>query len=351
VRTAGRILVVDDIADNRRLLSVLFKRRGFDVIEAENGRDALSLIACDDFDLALLDISMPDMDGIELLKSIRSRHSPAHLPVIMVTARTETDDLMVAFKFGASDYVTKPVNLPVLVARAENQLTRKRSEERLQQALSDIASLNVELRGECARRAEAEARALDLAYHDALTGLANRLRFREVLAAALTKVSDSAGPLGLLCLDLDGFKPVNDRLGHPAGDDLLRAVADRLRGCVWDTDIVSRLGGDEFAIVLPSMKSPADATALAERVLDVISTPFTIEAHQVKVGCSAGIALAFSPDVDPDRFFREADAALYSAKTDGRGTWRVSPEFMVNGSYGAPARGQLSHSLPSQEFG
>jgi diguanylate cyclase (GGDEF)-like protein len=319
-------LVVDDVADNRGILSRSFKRRGFDIVEAESGRAALALIASHEFDLAFLDISMPEMDGIELLRRIRAGHPPSRLPVIMVTARTETNDMIVAFNLGANDYVTKPLNLPVLVARAESQLARKRAEERLQQALGDIASLNFELRQECARRAEAEARALDLAGHDALTGLWNRMRFDEQLGVALAGLRETPGLVTLLSLDLDGFKAVNDRFGHHVGDELLKAVADRLRGCVRDPDGVGRLGGDEFAIVLPSTKSAADAIALADRVIDVISMPFAIGDHNVGVGCSVGIALASTPDTDLNLLFQNADAALYSAKASGRGTWRLDSD-------------------------
>jgi len=133
------------------------------------------------------------------------------------------------------------------VARAESQLARKRADEQHQQALSNIAALNFELRQECARRAEAQARALDLAYHDVLTGLYNRIGFGEKLAVALAATDRRANRLSILCLDLDGFKPVNDSLGHQAGDALLKAVADRLRGCLHDADCVGRIGGDEFA--------------------------------------------------------------------------------------------------------
>jgi diguanylate cyclase (GGDEF)-like protein len=232
---------------------------------------------------------------------------------------------MVAFKLGASDYVTKPVNLPVLVARAESQLARKRADEQLQQALSDIAALNFDLRQECTRRAEAEARALDLAYHDALTGLYNRIGFGNKLTVALNRREKGAGPLALLCLDLDGFKPVNDRLGHQAGDELLKAVADRLRGCVRDVDCVGRIGGDEFAILLTVVKSRADVIAVAERLIDILSMPFTVEHQEVEIGCSVGITFASTSEVDASLLFRSADAALYSAKEAGRGTWRIAP--------------------------
>jgi diguanylate cyclase (GGDEF)-like protein len=242
----------------------------------------------------------------------------------MVTGKAETDDMMAAFSLGANDYVTKPVDLRVLRARAATQIERKRGDEQLRKALQEIGNLNHELRMECARRAEAEACALDLAYHDAVTGLCNRIRFSQELTAGIAALVEGRDQLALLCLGLDGFKQVNDTLGHQVGDELLMAVADRLRGCVRDSDTVARLGGDEFAIIVPCMKDQVAAAELANRVIEVLRLPFWMREKEANVGCSIGIAFATSARVDPDLLFREADQALYSAKADGRGTWRVA---------------------------
>ena len=126
-----RLLIVDDIADNRIILARRLVRRGFEVVEAPGGRAALELIAKQPFDLVLLDIMMPDMDGIEVLKTIRESHSPSTLPVIMVTANGQSADTVTALTLGANDYVTKPVDFPVALARIEAQVARKRAEEAL----------------------------------------------------------------------------------------------------------------------------------------------------------------------------------------------------------------------------
>lgn len=160
-----------------------------------------------------------------------------------------------------------------------------------------------------------------LARHDLLTGLPNRGVLREQLEQALAG-SRRGEPLALLCLDLDRFKPVNDTFGHAAGDALLRQVALRLRECVREVDVVARLGGDEFAVVQRGGEQPAGSTHLAQRIIDVLARPFEVEGHVVHIGTSVGIALAPHDGHDPETLQRNADLALYGAKSDGRGTLR-----------------------------
>jgi diguanylate cyclase (GGDEF)-like protein len=164
------------------------------------------------------------------------------------------------------------------------------------------------------RRAQAEIE--HMARHDALTGLANRVLFRERLTELL-----QAGDrdLAVMCLDLDRFKPVNDALGHPAGDQLLRDAAQRLVGCAREGDVVARLGGDEFAVIQVNGSNPAAASVLADRLLRAIGAPFDIGGQQVMVGTSIGIALAPADSSSPDELLKKADLALYDAKTRGRG--------------------------------
>jgi diguanylate cyclase (GGDEF)-like protein len=171
------------------------------------------------------------------------------------------------------------------------------------------------------RQHEAEARIAHMALHDPLTDLPNRVLFRQRLEEALHRVPRGEA-CAVLCLDLDQFKGVNDTLGHPVGDALLKAVTDRLRRIIRQTDTVARLGGDEFAIVQSSVNHPADATALATRVLRELSTPFQVAGHQVVIGTSIGIAVAPEDGTDPDVLLKSADIALYRAKSDGRNRHR-----------------------------
>ena len=170
-------------------------------------------------------------------------------------------------------------------------------------------------------RHRAEKQAVFLARHDALTRLPNRALFHERVEQALAQVGRGA-QAAVLCLDLDRFKAVNDTLGHPIGDRLLQAVADRLQACVREVDTVARLGGDEFAVLQVGLDTPADAELLARRLVDVLSEPYDLDGHHVVIGTSVGVALAPNDGTHPDALLKNADMALYRAKLEGRGTHR-----------------------------
>ncbi len=341
-----RLLIVDDISDNRTILTRRFQRRGFDVVEAECGLTAIELIDKESFDLVLLDVMMPGMDGIETLKRIRSRNSASELPVIMVTAKSESTNIVDALELGANDYVTKPVDFAVALARVNTQISRKRAvervalaneelrkvneglERRVEERTSRLIDANQRLKVEIADREESQARSQYLAYHDSLTGLGNRLLFKEQLEEALKDVSVASHPLAVLFLDLDGFKAVNDTLGHSIGDLLLKSVATKLRDILPRTDRIARLGGDEFAILQISAAQPGSSIALAEKIIEVVGQPNSIDGHDVTVGASVGIAVARPGDINTENFLKSADLAMYSAKSDGRGTYRMfDPEM------------------------
>ncbi len=163
----------------------------------------------------------------------------------------------------------------------------------------------------------AEERIKYMAHHDALTGLPNRTLLREQLDYHLSSVKRGA-TLAILCLDLDYFKQVNDTLGHPIGDVLLCAVGKRLSECIRDSDFVARLGGDEFAIIQTDVEQPTSASALAQRLVDTMATPFDADGHEIIIGTSVGISIAPNDSMDPDILLKSADMALYRAKEHGR---------------------------------
>ena len=167
----------------------------------------------------------------------------------------------------------------------------------------------------------AHAQIAHMARHDALTGLPNRVLMREWLEHELKRVR-RGDILAVLCFGLDHFKSVNDALGHPIGDALLESVADRLRSCARDIDMVVRLGGDEFAVIMTQLGQPDDAVVLARRVRETINKPFWVEGHQVVVDITCGISVAPTDGTDPDLLLKNADMALYNAKSDGRGSYR-----------------------------
>ena len=170
-------------------------------------------------------------------------------------------------------------------------------------------------------RRRAEERIAHMAGHDALTDLPNRMLLRERLDHELKRVKRGEN-LAVLCLDLDHFKSVNDTLGHPIGDELLKLVADRLRGCTREPDTIARLGGDEFAIIMTQMLKPGDAAALSRRIRKSIIKPYQVDGHQIITDISIGISIAPIDGVEPDQLLKNADMALYGAKGDGRGMYR-----------------------------
>ena len=170
-------------------------------------------------------------------------------------------------------------------------------------------------------RRQADARIAYMARHDVLTGLPNRAMFGERIEEALAHLG-RGGMFAVLCLDLDRFKEVNDTLGHPVGDELLKAVGNRLSACLREVDTVARLGGDEFAIILAGVTYPEEATILARRIVDVVSNPYELDGQQVAVGVSIGICLAPGDGTSCDKLLKNADVALYRAKADGRGRGR-----------------------------
>ena len=160
-----------------------------------------------------------------------------------------------------------------------------------------------------------------LAHHDALTDLPNRVLLRERLTESLANIPVGRS-VGMLCLDLDNFKEINDSLGHPVGDALLKQVAERLRSCVRDIDTVARMGGDEFTIVQGEADQPDAAALLASSLITRLSEPYDIEGQHLRIGTSIGVALAPHDGLEADHLLRAADMALYRAKAEGRGVYR-----------------------------
>jgi diguanylate cyclase (GGDEF)-like protein len=189
-----------------------------------------------------------------------------------------------------------------------------------------------------------------MAHHDSLTDLANRVLLNERLEQALGRI-DREGMLAVHHLDLDQFKAVNDTFGHPAGDKLLKIVADRLRGLVRESDTIARMGGDEFVIVQVPIAEPAEATSLAQRIIRLMSEPYDLDGHQAVIGASIGIAVGPNDGLSPDKLLRNADLALYRAKGDGRGTFRFFEPAMDQQMQTRRIMEQdLRKALPAGEF-
>jgi diguanylate cyclase (GGDEF)-like protein len=340
------LLIVDDIAENRTILTRRFGRNGFQTVEAENGQQALDLIDAAPFELVLLDVMMPGMNGVEVLKRIRQKHDPMQLPVIMVTAKSDGSDVAEALEAGANDYITKPVDFAAALARVKTQLDRKKARQELDQAndalrklneslerriterTAELQCTNEELKNEIVERKRSQAEIHYLAHHDSLTGLGNRILLREQLNLALSRPMHGGEALAVLFIDLDGFKSINDTLGHQTGDNLLRCVAKRLQENIREVDRVARLGGDEFAVIQMESEQPKGASLLASRLIELIARPYQIDGHQLVIGASIGVAVASEEKNNLDDLLKSADLAMYRAKADGRGTYRFFEPHM-----------------------
>jgi diguanylate cyclase (GGDEF)-like protein/PAS domain S-box-containing protein len=199
-------------------------------------------------------------------------------------------------------------------------------------------------------RRQAEARIAHMAHHDVLTGLANRVLLRERLEAELLRVQRGQH-LAILYVDLDHFKNVNDTMGHSVGDALLKSVAERMRGCIRETDTIARLGGDEFAILQTGFEGPPDSSHLAQRIRDAVTAPHHFDGQQILTDVSIGISLAPTDGNDADQLLARADMAMYAAKCDGRGTFRYfEAEMNARAKARTALESDLRHAIANNEF-
>ncbi|WP_157138857.1 putative bifunctional diguanylate cyclase/phosphodiesterase, partial [Asticcacaulis biprosthecium] len=423
---SGTILVVDDNPVNLGLVADHLELRGYQVVVALGGNEALERVAFARPDLVLLDVMMPDIDGFETCRRLKAQADYKDIPVIFMTALTDVDSKVAGFAAGGVDYVSKPFQIEELLARVQTHLALRRTQLELlaaEASLRDselrhrrmfetagdgilvvdcetgiVADLNdqccqmlgstlqamrglrvedipvfqgagakpivdalhgashmkwdewswqkpdgtavtVEVVGTTYRagkrmlaqctfrdvraRKEAEARVRYLAMHDALTGLPNRTLLMDRLGQAIAHARRDHSQVGLLLLDLDHFKHVNDSLGHFIGDGLLEEVARRLRSVLRESDTPARLGGDEFVIAASNLNSPADAEILARRILTALEPVCVVQGHNLRIGTSIGIAMYPGDGDNPASLLQAADTAMYQAKKKGRGTYRL----------------------------
>jgi diguanylate cyclase (GGDEF)-like protein len=300
-QTTATLLLVDDEAMNRDALSRRLARRGYTVLTAESGAAALEMVGAHRVDAVLLDVMMPGMSGLETLRRLRESRSVSDLPVIMVTAKDRTEDVVEALDLGANDYVTKPIDFPIALARIRTQVTARRA--------------------------------------DPLTGLPNRAMFMDRVDRLIASCATSpAASFAVLFLDIDRFKIVNDSLGHLAGDELLVGVARRLEQSLRATDAVSRavgehtlarLGGDEFTVLLHGVRSAAEASGVAERLLTAVARPFDIQGSEVVVSISIGLVMNDLRYQRAEDMVRDADTAMYHAKAEGKARFSVFDTSML----------------------
>lgn len=327
-----KILIVDDTPANLVALRRLLRNAGATIVEARSGNEALAACIDHEFALILLDVQMPDIDGFEVASLLSEEARTRETPIIFVTA-AYGDDLnrLKGYRHGAVDYIAKPVNDIVLLAKVRIFLDLYNGKRSMRDLLEVLGERNAQLEAEVRERKRLENLARHQAGHDALTGLPNRLLFMDRLGEAVKRLRRHHDSLSLLYIDLDGFKPINDRYGHGAGDAALRHVAQRLLQATRKTDTCARLGGDEFAVVMDGAAAE-QAQALGQKLCDALREPFAIsvsdgDSVEITLGASIGVALcpeslneaaSLSDEARIEMLIRMADQAMYQAKRGGR---------------------------------
>jgi diguanylate cyclase (GGDEF)-like protein len=336
----GNILIVDDIPDNLRVLSTSLSERGYQVRCAKNGAMALITAKKNPPDLILLDIKMPDLDGYEVCEKLKADQLTHEIPIIFLSAFDGVVDKVKAFAVGGVDYITKPFQIEEVLARIQHQLALQAAkaeisllntqlEQKVQQRTAQLEQVINKLNQEIAQHKQTQQLLLAQALHDALTGLPNRTLFMEHLQKALQRSYRNQDYLfAVLFIDLDRFKIINDSWGHAVGDQLLIAIAKILKGCSRDVDTVARLSGDEFTILLEDLQDFQDAIAIAERVLDQLTSPIHLQERKVFSGASIGIVLGSTNYQNGIELLRDADIAMYRAKALGKGRYAVFDQEM-----------------------
>jgi two-component system cell cycle response regulator len=297
------VLLVEDSAAIRALVRRMLVAGGHTVVEASGGATALAECRERQPDVMLLDVEMPEMSGWDVLAAMKADPELRDVPVVFLTGRSDTTDIVDGLRLGAHDYVRKPCQPTELLARVQAAARVKRLQDELRQRNEELDRVS---------------------RTDALTSLRNRRHVEEYLAKLVSLARRNVEPIAVLLIDIDRFKSVNDTYGHDGGDTVLREIAGRMAGRIRLEDMLGRWGGEEFLVVLPNTAAEG-AAELAERLRQVVADePCRLaggEAIQVtiSVGCAASLV------DDAGRLVRSADAAMYAAKQSGRNRVVVAP--------------------------
>ena len=295
----ARVLIVEDQEFESEKIAETMRRDNNNVIPVDSGMKAMEYASQHEFDVLIISLNLKKEDGLRLCSHLRSNERTRSVPIIMVVTEDDMDRVARGLEIGAHDYIMRPIDRNELLARARTQIRRKRFQKRLRESYEN---------------------SLEMAVRDGGTGLFNR-RYLEVhLQKKLEKSFSDGKPIGLLILDIDHFKEVNDTYGHVIGDEVLVEFAERLLDNLRGFDLVARLGGEEFIAVLPDV-SPEKAMQIGERLRrSIADKPFkcNIETGELTVTTSIGGALIEPGEYTVQAVIDRADKALYEAKNGGR---------------------------------
>lgn len=277
------ILVVDDNPQNLQVIGNILKEHGYRIAVAQNGRQAIEYVEKKNPDLILLDMMMPEMDGIETCQAIKGNEKTVDIPIIFITALTDSWNKLRAFEVGAADYITKPFMKEEVMARVKVHLGLKKAIERLQK----------------------------MAVTDEMTGVFNRRYAYEILPREMNVTKRNNTSFTLCFVDVDNLKTVNDTYGHEEGDQLINEVVNSFTGAIRKSDYIFRMGGDEFLLLFPGTKIE-DAKILVQRIHDKTNMK---EICGMPVDFSFGFS-KFGPndDINSEELIKNADDAMYEQK-------------------------------------
>lgn len=302
----SKILVVDDIQLNRKLQKTYLEAAGYEVVLAEDGIQALKKVEDESPDLILLDIMMPKMNGFQVCRRIKNEERLRFIPVIMVTALNEIEDKIKGIDAGADDFICKPFNKLELLARVKSLLRIKHLHDALEFKIKELEAVQETLR--------------QLAVTDGLTELYNYRFFKEQLNQEVARAERHELNVSIAMIDIDYFKHYNDTHGHPAGDIVLKKIAQLLHDNIRRIDVAARYGGEEFALILVESDKQA-ASFVANKIKNLIEQhQFNFEETQPngKLTISMGVATFPQDGTTPEDLVELADKRLYCAKKEGR---------------------------------
>jgi diguanylate cyclase (GGDEF)-like protein len=306
------ILVVDDTRSNVILLDRLLSDEGYAVIHAYRGNSALDMAQSEHPDLILLDIAMPNMDGYEVCERLKKDHLLKDIPVIFISAFSETEEKVKALSVGGVDYVTKPFQAEEVLARIAIHLKIRSLQKQLE-------AKNTVLEAEIRRRQQVEQQLIRLAATDTLTKIYNRRHFFELASKEYSRTKRAKKYLAIIMVDIDHFKKINDSYGHLVGDQVLFRFAQLLKNDLRAYDVVGRYGGEEFVILLPDTIIK-HAILIAERLrVKTEKTKMIVNDHTISITASFGVSSYNQKKELPlEKILHRADQALYRSKQKGR---------------------------------
>ncbi len=332
------ILIIDDQPDNFDVIEALLSKQNYQLHYAASGQEAIAALETFQPDLILLDVMMPDMDGIEVCQRIKAMPQWEAVPIIVVTALTTKKDLAQCLTAGADDFISKPVDRLELTARVRSML-------RIRQQYQRLATFNARLEATVQQRT---AQLQTMIFQDALTALPSRA----FLLQRLTEILQSGESfLIVVSLDCDQFKLVNGSFGHAVGNQLLIAIGKRLQQHLCSGDVLTRMGEDEFCFLLRRVKDATVLDPFIQTIMRSFDAPFLVADCEIFMTICMGVALSSDTDQRPEELLQDADTAMYQAKLRGKGSYQIFDRqmrlAMVNR---LTLEHDLQRALEQQEF-